>query len=209
MPKPTVAALKQAARDAGEMHYFTGQPCKRGHVAKRFLNGGHCMECNREINVVMRERPGARESASEYRKKWAAANPERRLANSRRWGAANPVRKHEGREKWRKANQPKVNAILAARSRRVKRATPTWVDMAAIRGIYHACPQDMSVDHIVPINGENVCGLHVPWNLQYLTPSKNSTKSNKWSDEDSTGPLARALFPWGQNQYNGDFTTER
>ena len=45
--------------------------------------------------------------------------------------------------------------------------------------IYENKPPGLQVDHIIPINGDNVSGLHVPWNLQYLTPEANNKKSNK------------------------------
>lgn len=66
-----------------------------------------------------------------------------------------------------------------ARKAGLKRATPPWADRDALRSIYKNCPKGMHVDHIHPLNGKESCGLHVPWNLQYLTPEQNMKKSNK------------------------------
>jgi len=61
----------------------------------------------------------------------------------------------------------------------IRRATPKWTDLSAIKNIYDNCPPGMHVDHIVPLRGKNVSGLHVPWNLQYLSAADNQRKNNK------------------------------
>jgi hypothetical protein len=70
-------------------------------------------------------------------------------------------------------------AYVKAYNKRVKHATPSWVDRQQLHAIFLNCPKGMSVDHIVPIRNKNVCGLNVPWNLQYLTKSENSQKGNR------------------------------
>jgi 5-methylcytosine-specific restriction endonuclease McrA len=66
----------------------------------------------------------------------------------------------------------------ALRRSRKKLATPVWSDLDKINEVYANCSDDMTVDHIIPITSPIVCGLHVSWNMQYLTRSANSKKGN-------------------------------
>jgi hypothetical protein len=65
------------------------------------------------------------------------------------------------------------------RANRLKR-TPMWADLAKIKEIYDNCPEGYHVDHIIPLNGKTVSGLHVANNLQYLPANINCSKSNKF-----------------------------
>ena len=83
------------------------------------------------------------------------------------------------------ANRPKylkdkkANAFYESKRRAAKlKRTPNWADLTKIKEIYKRCPEGHHVDHIIPLQGKLVSGLHTESNLQYLTASDNCRKSN-------------------------------
>lgn len=82
------------------------------------------------------------------------------------------------RQEYRRNKYKHIARVNGRRAYQGK-ATPKWVDLDAIAEIYRNCPKGYHVDHIIPLKGKNVCGLHVPWNLQYLPAKENLRKGNK------------------------------
>ena len=80
------------------------------------------------------------------------------------------------------ANRQDYVARNAKRRALLKDRIPAWADLEKINLIYSLCPNGYHVDHIIPLQGETVCGLHVENNLQYLTAAENLAKSNKFED---------------------------
>lgn len=108
---------------------------------------------------------------------WREANPEKYAAQLAK-AALNPRAPRTPEQKARHASHQTL------RSRRLLCARPSWADKNAITAIYLKAQQSgMHVDHIIPLKGKTVSGLHVEGNLQLLTPKENMRKRNKFLQE--------------------------
>lgn len=98
----------------------------------------------------------------------------------------------EYNKSYKKLKKDKVLGIEAKRRAKKLNATPNWLNksqLAQIEAVYsHArdCQivtgEAYHVDHIIPLQGRNVCGLHVPWNLQVLPAEVNLRKNNRYEE---------------------------
>lgn len=154
-----------------------------------------CKDCHNKKtrNWQNKNREKVREYVRKSCKNAYDANPEKYKEKSR-------IRREKNLEKSRKIvnksykkiytqrrtqERARINANIAAK----RAATPFWltaIHKAQIREYYEiAKAREMQtgikyhVDHIIPINGIGVCGLHVPWNLQILSASENCAKKNR------------------------------
>lgn len=117
------------------------------------------------------------------------ANKDKVLAKSRKRYLENKAKIKARVKAYTKANRSKVTAIKAKYRAAKYNATPDWLTKEHLEQIkeFYQIARDLAwlnesevlqVDHIVPLQGKEVCGLHVPWNLQILPKSKNISKFN-------------------------------
>jgi 5-methylcytosine-specific restriction endonuclease McrA len=122
------------------------------------------------------------DNAAQYRK-----HQVKRRASALARRDANLEAARQRKRDWDAAN-PQVNTYYAS-VRRARQRRLQWTNLEAVKAIYLACPVYMVVDHIVPLKGFTVegypvTGLHVEWNLQYLTDAENASKHNRMRPED-------------------------
>lgn len=186
-----------------DKHYW-GNPCARGHDGLRRIKGGDCVWCSLERSRKWSKRnpDKARESQRRSIKKnpeiqrrnvrnYSKRHPERVRETYRRWVKNNP----EYHREWRR-NHPEVRQryyqnnkhkyIEGCNKRRAskKQATPSWYEKDKCEMVYQRAKEmGSTVDHIVPLQSDVVCGLHCWDNLQILPDDENKKKGNKyWPD---------------------------
>jgi hypothetical protein len=179
------------AKQSGAKYYFTGKPCVRGHVALRKTKGS-CVDCMKEDWVNDNEKRALKPKSEASRaagRKYYEKNKEAVKARA----AARPALERRGhKQKYKEQNPELYKALTSVRKRRHRNATPAWItkeQKLAMRQLYLQAQQMTQitgeryvVDHIIPLISDEVCGLHVPWNLRVITQEANLKKSNKITD---------------------------
>lgn len=87
---------------------------------------------------------------------------------------------------WRVINHGHKNSLTAKYRATRLNATPPWADLKAIQYFYDSCPEGYHVDHIIPLQGKVVSGLHVQNNLRVIPATLNLKKSNKYDAYGTT-----------------------
>lgn len=125
---------------------------------------------------------GLASSCKECRKATYKLNRESIRISQKKYYDNNTQKILDKKSSWGKSNRDEVR-WLSANKRAIRlTATPDWLNedqLNEIKDIYKNCPEGYHVDHIVPLKGKTVRGMHVPWNLQYLTASENLSKGNR------------------------------
>jgi hypothetical protein len=197
------------AMAAGNTTYFTGRPCKNGHVDYRCTSSGACITCSKasqKKTAIKR----LLNNPNYYKQKYKI-NSEIFRQKAAKYREEHPDRIKASAKKSSQKRKPQKAAAQMMRFAYKLNATPKWLskhDIELIDAYYKAAQQHkeslgivLSVDHIVPLRGKTVCGLHVPWNLCLRTKADNSKKSNKLTNDayipKQTGILvAESALPW-------------
>jgi hypothetical protein len=158
----------------GLSHYWTGKLCVHGHIALRRVNDRICTECDKNVKAAKRA-SSTNEQVKFIKRKFYQKHKESALL---------------AKKIYRTENKGKINALCAARKKVVKQRTPKWVtdfDWLKIRCLYQLASmytrennESWHVDHIVPLQGLTVSGLHVPNNLQVIRGLDNIKKKNHY-----------------------------
>ena len=175
------------AKAKGLKRYFTGRLCKHGHMAERLVVNMTCVTCN--LNRVVAWQKAHPDNVARNQERWKARNPGLAAKRAADWYAANTERATVVRRKYRDANPAKYRYLSAkARTDKLLR-TPAWLseeDKWLIQEVYDVATQrtemtgvEWHVDHILPLRGRDVSGLHVPHNLQVIPAVINLRKSNR------------------------------
>lgn len=147
--------------------YFTGKGCLRGHIAKRWTASQTCSRCGHDKMMS-----------------WRKKNPNAHKEDTARYRKNQRDHRNTYMQEYRK-QKPHIKCADQAKRRSRK---PLWLTVAEIeqmKTIYEKCAMTTretgilhEVDHIVPLRGRTVSGLHVPWNLRVITASANRKKGN-------------------------------
>ncbi len=140
-----------------------------------------CKQCNKARSTKWNK--NNKDKYTKNCKKHKDDNPDLYKEYKSREYEKHKTRYAESSKRYRNSKHGKGVRQALGRERELKKshATPTWLTQEQreqMKQFYINRPEGYHVDHIVPLNGKNFSGLHVPWNLQYLPANENIRKRN-------------------------------
>jgi hypothetical protein len=177
------------------------------YANKRMKDGRNtfCISCHKADNIVrkVKNRKNAEFNIKElaYKKEYRAKTIEQRKEYMKEWHFKNSTQQITYRKQYRldnpayfqeyaKANKHKLNARTRKRQAAKIQRTPAWltdVDNWMIEEAYELAVLRTKVtgilwevDHVLPLQGKSVSGLHTPHNLQVIPMAQNRSKLNKF-----------------------------
>lgn len=183
---------RQDAQNLKLKKFFTGLVCSRGHVAERYVISRLCVVCASIHNTA----EGRKDLAKQYRKDNKEKTRQYRKDNldkRREWLAANKDKTSAHKKTYRQNHSDVVLANNAKRRTSKQKRNAKWgtelTDLVVVEA-YHLCElrENMTgfswhVDHVIPLNGKVVSGLHVWNNLAVIPAAENMSKSNRYITE--------------------------
>jgi 5-methylcytosine-specific restriction endonuclease McrA len=125
-----------------------------------------------------------------YKKEYYQKTKEKRLATSSEYRKNNRQKVSEINKEWRLKNTAAINAKNRTRRASKNHRTPAWltdIDYERIQNEYKLAyilskitGEKWEVDHVIPLHGETVSGLHVPSNLKAIPAIANRAKHNRY-----------------------------
>jgi hypothetical protein len=164
--------------------------CINGHeiaVVGR-TKSGSCIQCSKDYYITHRdfELNAANEWNRTHRERMLTnakiyydANKEKILIERKKWKEEHKEEYLEYHRKWRSDHSDSVQASHIKNKTNRQLRVVAWTDWPEINKFIRNKPKEMTADHYIPLQGKLVWGLHVSWNLQYLTRSENARKYNK------------------------------
>jgi len=162
---------RKEALETNSTYYFTGKPCKNGHISRRFTKNRNCEDCLRSRNLGRTKEgywsdygsdPEYREKKREYARNYYKQNKDKSY--------------FKGRRRWEIIQR----ATVATESGLIemKKLYLQAQMMTLETGVKY------EVDHIIPLQHPLVSGLHVPKNLRITTAVENREKGSHFDPKE-------------------------
>jgi hypothetical protein len=161
-----------------------GSPCTKCGKTERIIKPsgkpGNCIACHK---IYKRNwKINNKDKIALY---YSKEDKDKKRQRAAKWKARNRQKVVESSKRYRDSGRAYIAWVKYEQTK--KKAMPVWADTKAIYDLYLQCKNlNLSsnvlyhVDHIVPLQGKNVCGLHVEYNLRIISAKENQSKGNKF-----------------------------